>query len=510
MANKRASSAPNPLRAAHDSRKRSKASELWFRKCNHGEALFRAYLAAQSVVPAAEAAAFWAALRRPLPITWWVHPRAPAEFARRLRASAHAAPAPWAAGAGVWQASLERRALGAGGEAAALGALLAEGVAAGALSRQEAVSMLPVLALRVAPGSRCLDVCASPGSKTQQLLAAVAGGASEARRVGMVVANDAHPQRVAALLDALGRHGRSASELARLVVTCHRGEALPAPARPFGKRRGGGAGFDRVLCDVPCSGDGTIRKDASVLPRWTPGVGNALHATQLAIAWRGLELLRVGGLLCYSTCSLNPIEDEAVVAALLGRAAGAVELEAWPADVLPALRRRAGLRSWRVADHADADDDDGDEEVALRWHASFDAARAAGVAHAVPTMWPPDAADAARLRLERCSRLLPHDQDTGGFFVALLRKRAPLGGGGGGGGEAAADGELPPQLLQPLPPAEAEALAGRAGLRRGAARRRLLRPEGARGDRAVRVAPPGFAAFAPGALRVVSAGVPLV
>ena len=165
------------------------------------------------------------------------------------------------------------------------------------------------------------------------------------------------------------------------------------------------------------------------------------------------------------------------------------------------------LRSWRVADHADADDDDDDEEVALRWHASFDAARAAGVAHAVPTMWPPAAADAARLRLER-ARLLPHDQDTGGFFVALLQ-RAPLGGGGGGGGEAAADGELPPQLLQPLPPAEAEALAGRAGSA-AAPRAAGCSARGARGDRAVRVAPPGFAAFAPGALRVVSAGVPLV
>ena len=438
-----------------------------------------------------------------------------------VRASAHAAPAPWAAGAGVWQASLERRALGAGGEAAALGALLAEGVAAGALSRQEAVSMLPVLALRVAPGSRCLDVCASPGSKTQQLLAAVAGGASEARRVGMVVANDAHPQRVAALLDALGRHGRSASELARLVVTCHRGEALPAPARPFGKRRGGGAGFDRVLCDVPCSGDGTIRKDASVLPRWTPGVGNALHATQLAIAWRGLELLRVGGLLCYSTCSLNPIEDEAVVAALLGRAAGAVELEAWPADVLPALRRRAGLRSWRVADHADADDDDDDEEVALRWHASFDAARAAGVAHAVPTMWPPAAADAARLRLERCSRLLPHDQDTGGFFIALLRKRAPLGEPAPPSARrerraatSAAPSDAPARLV-PMTHADADALGEMIGLGRRAARSRLLQPaviDDSGHATPVWVAPAaldrGFAGVA-GGVHVVSAGVEL-
>jgi hypothetical protein len=44
----------------------------------------------------------------------------------------------------------------------------------------------------------------------------------------------------------------------------------------------------------------------------------------------------------------------------------------------------------------------------------------------VPSLWPPPAAEAGRLRLERCSRLLPHDQDTGGFFVALLRKTAAV------------------------------------------------------------------------------------
>ena len=336
--------------------------------------------------------------------------------------------------------------------------------------------MLPVLALRVAPGSRCLDVCASPGSKTQQLLAAVAGGASEARRVGMVVANDAHPQRVAALLDALGRHGRSASELARLVVTCHRGEALPAPARPFGKRRGGGAGFDRVLCDVPCSGDGTIRKDASVLPRWTPGVGNALHATQLAIAWRGLELLRVGGLLCYSTCSLNPIEDEAVVAALLGRAAGRSSSRRGP----PTSSRRCGGAPGCAAGGSPTTPTPTTTTTARRW-------RCAGTRASTRR-----GRRASRTRCRRCGR--PPPPTPRGCASSAARgccrtTRTPAASSsrccatraarrrGGGGGEAAADGELPPQLLQPLPPAEAEALAGRAGLRRGAARRRLLRPE---------------------------------
>ena len=69
---------------------------------------------------------------------------------------------------------------------------------------------------------------------------------------------------------------------------------------------------------------------------------------QLEIAWRGLQLLRVGGLMAYSTCSLNPIENEAVVAALLRTfGPGCIRL----VDVneeLPGLKRRSGLTEWSV------------------------------------------------------------------------------------------------------------------------------------------------------------------
>lgn len=158
--------------------------------------------------------------------------------------------------------------------------------------------MLPVLALQVPRGAHCLDLCASPGQKTMQLLEAVAGNLSASvplgRLRGLVVANDAHPKRVNDLLDALARHGRAPTELGCLAVSCHRGEAFPMPQRSFSQHGGAALGFDRVLADVPCSGDGTIRKDSSVLPRWSPEAGNQLHSVQLEIAWRGLQLLRPG------------------------------------------------------------------------------------------------------------------------------------------------------------------------------------------------------------------------
>ena len=72
--------------------------------------------------------------------------------------------------------------------------------------------------------------------------------------------------------------------------------------------------YDRVLCDVPCSGDGTLRKAPDIWRRWVAANGNGLHLLQLRIALHAAHQLRVGGRMVYSTCTFNPVEDEAVVA----------------------------------------------------------------------------------------------------------------------------------------------------------------------------------------------------
>ena len=85
--------------------------------------------------------------------------------------------------------------------------------------------------------------------------------------------------------------------------------------------------FDRIVCDVPCSSDAAIRKIPEKWSKWSTGDGSALHPLQIRILERGLQLLKVGGKISYSTCSLNPIEDEAVVASILKTFKGKVELE---------------------------------------------------------------------------------------------------------------------------------------------------------------------------------------
>ncbi len=103
--------------------------------------------------------------------------------------------------------------------------------------------------------------------------------------------------------------------------------------------------FDRILCDVPCSSDAAIRKIPSKWEKWGTSDGAALHVLQARILFKGLQLLKVGGKISYSTCSLNPMEDEAVVAFALKWFKGCIEL----VEVeLPGFKFRQGLKQWRV------------------------------------------------------------------------------------------------------------------------------------------------------------------
>ena len=288
----------------------------------------------------------------------------------------------------------------------------------GNLARQELGSMLPVLSLRsvgaIKGGSTVLDLCASPGSKTLQALEIVGVGSSGKR--GGVIANDVHPGRLDTLREAVLRSGLPESLTSRIAYTNHDASVFPAPKS--------GKLFGAIICDVPCSGDGTVRKDKHILPLWTPSTGHALHGLQLKILSRALALVKVGGVVCYSTCSLNPIEDEAVVSAALGGGDddSVFELVDWPRTALPGFVRRPGVAHWNVAfyDQNDVENDE-DDFGSLSFFDCRETALAAGNEDAESSFWP-DSTQSKRLRLDRCTRLFPQDQDTGGFFLALIKK----------------------------------------------------------------------------------------
>eukprot|EP00980_Cylindrotheca_fusiformis_P001251 scaffold332_cov117-Cylindrotheca_fusiformis.AAC.11 len=332
----------------------------------------------------------------------------------------------------------------------------------GILARQEIGSMLPVLALHdvgsLRVGTNVLDVCASPGSKTLQALEVVGcKGRYVAENsvfqyditnshtfflVARVVANDVSESRLETLKQALERSGMPSALLQRIHFTCQDGSRLEPPQlKSSATKKMRSFEFNAVICDVPCSGDGTCRKDKHILPMWKPNYGNELHSLQLKILMRALKLVKVGGVVCYSTCTLNPIEDEAVIAAALSAVHRSskdkkrdkptnptVELVEWP--TLPGdLIRRNGISQWSVAEFLDTersmDDSDGEENEEgeetpkLHWYASYKNDSSCSLPS---TMWPPTPSQPMDFHLERCTRLWPQDRDTGGFFLALLRK----------------------------------------------------------------------------------------
>jgi 16S rRNA (cytosine967-C5)-methyltransferase len=181
-----------------------------------------------------------------------------------------------------------------GGEGAAglLRGLAAEGL----VYMQDEASQLVAHVLGARSGERVLDVCAAPGSKTTHV-AALAGDQAQ------VVAADLHEHRLRVVADAC----------ARLGVRGVRAVALNAEeAIPFAD-----GAFDRVLVDAPCTGTGTLRHNPEIRWRLKPESIRELSAVQSRILSEAGRVVRRGGRLVYSTCSVEREENEEVVAAFL-------------------------------------------------------------------------------------------------------------------------------------------------------------------------------------------------
>jgi 16S rRNA (cytosine967-C5)-methyltransferase len=181
----------------------------------------------------------------------------------------------------------------------------------GCVSVQDAGAQLASALLGVRRGERVLDACAAPGGKSGALLEAVDGELD-------LTAVDIDAARVDRIADNLRRLKRRA----RLVTADVRQDPGDWSSAPF----------DRILVDAPCSATGVIRRHPDIKLLRRPEDVAALAATQRGILSRCLGLLRPGGVLVYSTCSVMPEENEAVVEALMA-ANPRIQALPWPATV---------------------------------------------------------------------------------------------------------------------------------------------------------------------------------
>jgi len=201
--------------------------------------------------------------------------------------------------------------------------------AAGRFAVQDEGSQLVVALLDPQPGERVLDACAAPGAKATAAAAAVG---AEGRVLGL----DRHARRLALVAREARRLGLATLELR----ACDVAAGLPPEAAA--------GAFDRVLVDAPCSGLGTLRRNADLRWRVAPGDPAELAATQRALLAAAARALRPGGVLVYSTCTLTPEENEDVVASFLADTPGfrRAAPDAAPACVRPLLGPDGALRTF--------------------------------------------------------------------------------------------------------------------------------------------------------------------
>ena len=216
---------------------------------------------------------------------------------------------------------------------------------------QEEVSAVPAEVLAPRPGERVWDACAAPGSKTTQLAALMDDS-------GLLVGTDNNMGRLSALRSNAERLG-----VTNLAITCE--DARNHSLKPFG-----GECYDRALVDVPCSCEGTIRKNPDAWEDWSLDHVRTIAGVQRGILKRAIEATREGGTVVYSTCTFAPEENEAVLDAVLdSHSCRLVDFD------LP-LAHSPGITEWHGQQY--------DSTVT------------------------------------RAKRIYPHQNDTGGFFCAKL------------------------------------------------------------------------------------------
>jgi len=216
---------------------------------------------------------------------------------------------------------------------------------------QALTSAIAAIALDPRPEEFICDLCAAPGCKTTHMAQLMINR-------GLIVANDSKQKRLRALENNIRRLG-----VTNVVITSYAGQNFPQRWR-----------FDRVLADVPCSGEGIFRFSSSPTQPPRRQASRFLPRIQRDLIIRAFDLLADKGILLYSTCTYSPDENEEVVQYLLDNR---------PAEVLPIdvpAPYAPGIVKWR--------------------NRSYDR------------------------QINRCWRIYPHQLNSVGFFLARICRRS--------------------------------------------------------------------------------------
>jgi 16S rRNA (cytosine967-C5)-methyltransferase len=188
---------------------------------------------------------------------------------------------------------------------------------------QDEASALIALLVSPKPGDSVIDLCSAPGGKTSHLAALM-------KNQGSLTALDINPKKISLVRQNCVRMGVLGLK------------TKVADARTFKPPEL----VDRVLVDAPCSGLGVVGKRADIRWHKAPEQITALHTLQLELLESAARMVKAGGVLVYSTCTVTKEENEGTVNAFLARNAD-FSLAKLPADLAPELRTADGfLRSW--------------------------------------------------------------------------------------------------------------------------------------------------------------------
>lgn len=212
-------------------------------------------------------------------------------------------------------------------------------------------SMIPPIILDPQPGERVLDLCAAPGSKTTQI-------AEYMKNKGTLVANEIQLERIKTLVYNIDR-----MNVVNTGIIHTKGELLSKTYNNY---------FDKVLVDAPCSGMGIVQKKGEVNTWWNITKSKGLGELQFKLLIAGIKMLKTGGELVYSTCTLSLEENELVINKILNK---------YPVELV-------------------------DIELPVKSHPGF-------------THYHDEQLDPA---LQKSKRILPWEADTDGFFIVKLKK----------------------------------------------------------------------------------------